>query len=109
MKKYLLSPIIISLLTFPLLVLAQDPAEIPRFSGLGFYSRLEVLRDWIFTIFLITAVIFLVIAAFTFVTASGDPEKVIKARKFVLYALIGVAVAVAARGLVALVQMIMEG
>ena len=72
-------------------------------------DALESLVDWLFTILLIIAVIFLVIAAFSFVTASGDPDKVGKARRFVLYALIGVAVAVAARGLVALVHLIMLG
>jgi hypothetical protein len=41
-----------------------------------------------------------------FVTASGDPDKTKTARNFVLYALIGVLVGFAAKGLVMLVEKI---
>jgi uncharacterized membrane protein len=102
MKKYILNLIIISLLVFPLLALAT-PVEVPNLDAAEMIDALENLADWLFTILLITAVIFLVIAAFTFVTASGDPEKIIKARKFVLYALIGVGIGVASYGIISLV------
>ena len=46
----------------------------------------------------------LVWAGFSFVTAGGDATKVSGAREKVLYALIGIIVAFASRGLVALVQ-----
>ena len=102
MKKVLTGITTASLLALPALALAQDTAP-----DVDIFDALENLTNWLFTLLLIIAVIFLIIAAFTFVTASGDPDKVGKARNFVLYALIGVAVAVAARGLVALVQTIM--
>jgi len=102
MKKALISIILVSLLNFPVLVLAQEVAP-----DVDLMVALETLTNWLFTLLLIVAVVFLIIAAFTFITASGDPSKVEKARNFVFYALIGVAVAVAARGLVALVQTIM--
>ena len=63
-------------------------------------------RDWLFYILLIIAAIFIIIAAYYFVTAAGDPEKVKNAKNFVLYALIGVLVALMARGLVSLVKTI---
>jgi len=102
MKKVLTGITAASLLTLPILALAQEEAP-----TVDIMVALETLTNWLFTLLLIIAVIFLIIAAFTFITASGDPDKVGKARNFVLYALIGVAVAVAARGLVALVQTIM--
>ena len=67
---------------------------------------LERIVDWLFTILLVVAAIFIVVAGYYFVTATGNPETVSKARNFVMYALIGVAVAVASRGLVALVRRI---
>ena len=63
-------------------------------------ETLDRVVDWAFYILLIFAGLMIVIAAFYFVTASGDAEKVSTARNFVLYALIGVLVAFLARGLV---------
>ncbi|KPJ55220.1 hypothetical protein AMJ47_01825 [Parcubacteria bacterium DG_72] len=103
MKKVLTGVTTASLLILPALALAQG-ATAPT---VDIFTALATLTDYLFTILLIVAVIFLIIAAFTFISASGDPDKVGKARNFVLYALIGIAVAVAAKGLVALIQTIM--
>jgi phosphoglycerol transferase MdoB-like AlkP superfamily enzyme len=103
MKKVLRGITAVSLLVLPVIVLAQEYTA----PEVDIFDALNTLTDYLFTILLVVAVIFLIIAAFTFITASGDPAKVEKARNFVLYALIGVAVAVAAKGLVMLVQTIM--
>jgi len=103
MKK-IITGISIASLMLPVLALAQTASTAP---DIDLLQALDTLTNWLFTLLLIVAVIFLIIAAFTFISAQGDPEKVTKARNFVLYALIGVAVAVAAKALVAFVQMIM--
>ncbi|KPJ55219.1 hypothetical protein AMJ47_01820 [Parcubacteria bacterium DG_72] len=103
MKKVLTSAATISLLAIPALALAQGAAA----PYVDIFTALATLIDYLFWLLLIVAVVFLIIAAFTFITASGDPTRVEKARNFVLYALIGIAVAVAAKGLVALIQTIM--
>jgi len=108
MKKIIPSIVLAMLLAAPVMVLAQPSESVPDYQGTELIDVLKTFIDWLFTILLIVAVVFLIIAAFTFVTASGDPAKVDKARSFVLYALIGVAIAVAARGLVALVRVIMS-
>jgi len=105
MKKILVGITLVTLIAAPALVAAQND----KVEEIDIIDALESLVDWLFTILLIVAAIFLVIAAFTFITASGDPEKIGKARNFVLYALIGVAVAVASRGLISLVKQIMGG
>ena len=97
MKKLGLTTFLLIFLTLPVMVLAQ---EAPPAEDMDIIEILERIRDWLYSIFLIAAVIFIVIAAFTFLTASGDPEKFRKARNFVLYALIGVAIAVASQALV---------
>jgi len=61
---------------------------------------LDSVLNWLFTILMAFAGIMVVVAAFYFVTASGNPETVAKARQFIIYALIGVIVAVLARGLI---------
>ena len=65
---------------------------------------LRTILNIIFTIFLTVAAIFIIIAGFYFVTAQGDPEQIKKARNMVLYALIGVVVAVISRGIVTWLQ-----
>lgn len=112
MKKVLPSLALIGILVIPMIVSAQigQPEiaeELAICCGPG--SILYNVTNWLFTILLVIAAIFIIIAAYMFVTASGDPDKTKTARNFVLYALIGVLVAFGARGLVWLVERIAEG
>ena len=92
MKKVLVSLVLISLLVLPAIASADvwddlfggGKKEIPESDVM---ATLENIANWLFTILLVVAVIFIVVAAFWFVTASGDPDKTKKARDFVLYAL----------------------
>ncbi len=70
----------------------------------GLITKINTIGGYIRTILFAIAGIFLVVAGFYFVTAGGDPEKIKTARQMLINALVGVAVAVAATGLVALVQ-----
>lgn len=109
MKKIIPSLVAISLLAAPTLVLAQ-PVSAPELEVCcGSNSILYRVMNWLFAILLIVAAIFIILAAYTFVTAQGDPDKVKTARNFVLYALIGVLVAFGARGLVSLVGTVAGG
>ncbi len=105
MKKILTAVILLSILAIPAVnVLAQGGQQtVPTVPVMQVLNRIV---DWLFTILLVVAAIFIIIAAFYFITAAGNPETIAKARNFVLYALVGVAVAVASRGLVVLVQQI---
>lgn len=124
MKKLLIVPVLFSL--FSLLVLPTvglavvcdndgwcDPGETPgdcandcKLREVNVMETFNKIVDWLFAGLIAFAAIMIVVAAFYFVTASGNPETVAKARHFVIYALIGVIVALLARGLVVLVQMI---
>lgn len=55
--------------------------------------------NWIFTIFIVISVIFIMIAAFDFVTGGDDPEKISKARQRIIWAIAGIAVALLARAI----------
>lgn len=102
MKKILVSLLTLTILAAPVLVAAQ-PTTAPT---LDVWDSLDQIVNWIFAILLVVAVIFILIAAFQFITAAGDADKVKTARNFVLYALIGVAVAFLAKGLIVFVQTI---
>ncbi|MBU3942634.1 hypothetical protein KKA24_01475 [Patescibacteria group bacterium] len=96
MKKALISGMILS----TLLVAPAIASAATMSTGDDLFAVLDNLTIVLFNILIAVAIIFIIIAAFFFVTAQGDAEKVKTARNFVLYALIGVAVAVLAKVLV---------
>jgi len=117
MKKLLTILVLISILAFPAMgVLAAcngdnvcQTNEGPDCSDcqaptLGVIETFDRIIDILFTSLLFFAAIMIVVAAYYFVTAAGNPETVSKARHFVMYALIGVTVALLARGLVVFVN-----
>lgn len=65
-------------------------------------NTVNALTNWFFALFLIVAVWFLILAGFHFVTANGDTEAVNKARGEVMYAAIGILIAVLSKGIVSL-------
>ena len=81
----------------------KGEVEIEKEGTCCFMNTLLNVRDWLFYILLTIAAIFIIVAAYYFVTASGNPEQVTKAKHLVLYALIGVLVAFMALGLVSLI------
>jgi hypothetical protein len=100
MKKVLSTVLSTSLLLLPFVALGveqlpQGPTTIDQFIAL-----LNTGANWLFSILLAVAVIFIVLAAVQFVTGGGDPGAVEQARQKVVYAAIGVVVAVAAKGIV---------
>ncbi|MBN2197797.1 hypothetical protein JW698_01200 [Candidatus Wolfebacteria bacterium] len=61
----------------------------------------EIIRNvvrWVYILFFILAVLFILFAAFTYLTAGGDTEKVEKAKNQIIYAAVAIAVALLAVG-----------
>jgi len=106
MKRALLTLVIFSLLLLPVVGIAQEQPDVELQGDVDVLEIMLNIANWLFAILLIFAAIMIIIAAYMFVTAAGNPETVAKARTFVIYALVGVAVAAVARGLVNLVQRI---
>lgn len=65
--------------------------------------------NWMFGIILALAVIFILYAAFLYLTSGGDEEKVGKAKQYLVYAIIAIAVAVLSKGIVMVVQSFLPG
>jgi len=100
-RRYLLGLTLVSLLALPtIIVAAVNTTNLPNVEVI---DALNKIVNLLYTVLLVVAALFIVIAAFTFITAGGDPEKVNKARDQVMYAVIGVIVALLAKGLVWLV------
>ena len=97
LRKLWQSAAVAALAASPLTAFAQVQNP-PQVIG-GFQDILNILNrflSWIYTIFFILTAIIVVMAAFNYLTAGGDEEKVDKAKKQFIYALVAIAVALVA-------------
>ncbi|MDE2018846.1 MAG: hypothetical protein KGJ13_00690 [Patescibacteria group bacterium] len=94
----LLLPVLVSAqITQPPLSAPSNYNNFNQIAGTG-SSIICVAINWIFWFLIILTVIFVLIAAFKYLTAAGDPEKVKSASHTLLYAAIAVIVALIAKG-----------
>ena len=106
MKKVLASLMLGSLLIVPAVVVAQQktsPAGSVAQTEGEVYRTIDTIIDWAFAILLIGAVLVIIFAAYLFLTAGGDADKVKTARQYILYALVAVVVAFLAKAVIVLV------
>ena len=62
-------------------------------------AAIRNVTDWVFVILLVVASIFIIIAALQFVTAGGKPESVTEARQKLIWAVVGIVIALFARAI----------
>jgi hypothetical protein len=94
----------VALLALPLITAAQTLPSQPITGITDVYGYITTIANWLFGILLAIAVIFILYSAFLYLTSGGDEEKVGKAKSYLVYAIIAVAIGLLARGIVALVQ-----
>ena len=101
-KKYIL--IILFLILVPLIVFGQ---VVQIRNPLGNQTLTDVLRsiiNWLYGIIIVgIAPIMYIIAGYRFITAVGDPEKINTAKRMALWTSIGLMVATAVYGIIALI------
>lgn len=104
MKFLYASSLIILLL--PFLANAADiggvPIMIPENSSAKIGVLVNNIASFMAALLVAIAVIFVVYAAYLYLTSAGDPEKVREASKIILYAIISTVVALGAAGIIAL-------
>jgi hypothetical protein len=104
MKKYFY--ITLSIL-IPFLAGAQN---IPRQPQTGITTPQKVIQliekasGWFYSALVALAILFIIYAAFKFLTAGGDEKKVGEAKQQLIYAIIALAVAMLATGIVKVLQ-----
>lgn len=120
MKKIYHLLLTLSAATLPIAVSAQDciptPGGIPcpgqtiLASGVGGVRDLiGTIANWMFVILLIVAVLYIILAAYQYLFSAGNEENVAKAHKMLIYAVVAIAVAFLARGIVFVVQQLVGG
>ena len=87
--------------------LALEPAPTAFASETELIDKIETIGNWVFTILLTIAGIFVIIAGFMWVTAAGNPEGITKARTMLINSIIGVAVGLLAKGMVEIIRTIL--
>jgi heme/copper-type cytochrome/quinol oxidase subunit 2 len=63
------------------------------------FTLIGTIFNILFWLLIVLASVFIIIAAFTYLTAGGDPEKIKTANQKVIYAAVAVVVAVLAKGI----------
>jgi uncharacterized membrane protein len=106
-------------LLLPALAFAQAPPGPPPTSGSipgasvtsisGVLGLICNFFGWAFFFLIALVVIFVIVAAFRYLTAAGDPEKVKKAGSTLLYAAVAVGVALLARAIPLIVSSFLGG
>lgn len=94
------------LAVFPVLtqisaVVIENPVKYNKFEDL-----INALINWLYALALVVVPGVIVLAGYFFITSQGDPAKVTLARNMVIYALIGLAIIIASRGIIALIKQI---
>jgi len=69
----------------------------------GLLDKIDLVTNFIFVILLVAAVIFIILGAFQFVTAGGKPESISEARQKIIYAIVGIVIALFAKAIPAVI------
>ncbi len=111
MKKALLPILAISILiAMPVFGDNLPAGDIPAFSGgLDIWKLLEKALNWFFNAAIFVAALYIVYAGWQYVTAGGDEEKAKKGLNNLIYALIGVGIALLAKGLIYVIGQFVTG
>lgn len=108
MKKIFLYVMLVFVVSFVFAVPALAAEDIPE----GFQAPPDTIRtggtlvqvvqgiiNWVFVAFLIAAVLFVILAAFQFLTGGGDPQQVAEARQKLIWAAVAVVIATLSRAI----------
>lgn len=110
--KLLKTKIAVSSMVFPVIIMllvgltsiVNGQTNIPGVSQVGpqtVSGVVDILRNvvrWIYIIFFIIAVMFILFAAFNYLTAGGEAEKITTAKNQLIYAIVAIVVALLAVG-----------
>jgi len=78
-----------------------------EFGVVAMFNTLYTVTNWVFYIMTVVAVLMIVFGGFTYLTAAGDPGKAGKGKGILMYAIIGLAIALIAKIIPSLVRFIL--
>ena len=105
-KKLIKGGIVLKLL-LPSLALAQIPTDILDTPEKA-VAILDTVAGWLFAILMSLAVVMIIYAAYLYLTAAGNPERITSAKKTLIYAIVAIVVALVAGGIPKLIEGILR-
>jgi len=106
MSKFSLASLTLGVL-LPAMVFAQiQPIPTPIQSFQGLIDLMNRIANVIFTVLMVVAVVFILLAAFNYLTAMGSADKVATANRMILYSAVAIAVALLSKALPLVVRSI---
>ncbi len=81
---------------------------VPPPNNLDVGGRINFIIDWAFGLLLVLAGVFILYAAFLYLGSGGSEEKVAKAKKYIIYAVVAIVVAALARTVVFIVKALLN-
>lgn len=100
---------IIKILLYPVALTAFAAKDSPIKSVNGVIDALNRIVYWTWRIFFIAAVFFILMAAFKFLTAQAEPEKINSAKKQILFAVIAIIIALLAISFTTIIENFLGG
>lgn len=111
--KYILGSSYSFLLLGATSVFAQEEPIVkpkaPFESGRGLISTLERIINWIAIIVIVVSVLYIILAAYDYLTAGGDEDKIKTANRRLTYAILAIVLALVAEGIVRAIMSIVMG
>lgn len=99
-------------LALPLMAAAQvervNPVEVKGDPLDQILGIIKTLTTWLLTALITVAVIFVIIAAYKYLTAAGDPEKVKKAGNMIIYAAVAIGIGLLAKVITTLAEQLVR-
>jgi hypothetical protein len=125
MKKIFTAAFFVNLMAAPFLAMAQgsggsivpspnaglagDIGKNVKMVDTPIDQTLNTIANYVIGVLIIVAVFYVIWAGYTFVTSSGDTDKINQARQRIMYAAIGIVVALLAKGIISLVLSAVSG
>jgi hypothetical protein len=114
--KKIIPFLLLALPLAPLVAFAQipsapitAPSQIANISQLFNAVSICAIINWAFWIFIVLSVIFTLLAAFRYLFAGGDPEKVKAAGSSLLYVVVAIVIALLAKGFPTIISSFIGG
>lgn len=87
---------------------AGDPAESPIKSIADILKVLNNVVKWIYIFFFVVAILFILFAAYQYLTSQGNPETIQKINKQIFYAVIAIVIAIVSVGFDVIIRKFLE-
>lgn len=106
MRKRILTLLLLLLIIFPLLVSAQLKIENPLQHD-TFGKLIGAIINFLFLVAIALAPLLILIGAFYFMTAAGDPARIETGKRIILYTCIGLFIILFSWGLIAIIKSVL--